>query len=230
MSRWERVFELFREGRRLESIKSGWRLDDAQIAQMIVEGHQAGERVDPDWLLPPSVRDRLLEVIDERPELGPTAVSSMVQGRVAPEIVRALRAVRVGRSRMETRLFNEETFFETFHDDLAGAEREILVVAQAIKGKHWRRHVDSYQRLVNSGGTVAFFCDKVSDLVVDPVKDLGILIIEKRSNANLVLVDNDVLWEGSMNFLLPPAGDEHVRRTRSRLECDEVKELNDLFL
>jgi hypothetical protein len=230
VSRWERVFELFREGRPIESIKSGWKLDDGEIAEMIMAGHRAGEKVDPEWLLPPGVRDRLLEVIDDRPELGPTAISSMVQGRVAPEIVRALRVVRVGQTRMETRLFNEETFFETFHDDLAGAEREILVVAQSIKGKGWRRHVDSYRRLTASGGTVAFFCAKVSDLVVDPIKDLDIVIIEKRSNANLVLIDNDILWEGSMNFLLPPAGDEHIRRTRSRLQCDEVKELNDLFL
>ncbi|MEZ6197242.1 MAG: hypothetical protein R3F20_16190 [Planctomycetota bacterium] len=230
MKTWERVVGLFREGKRLEAIKSGWRLDDKQIAEAVVQAHRAGEQIDPAWLLPPSVRDRVLEVIDDRPELGPTAVSSLVQGKVPPDIVRALRVVRVGRNRVETKLHNEVTFFENFHDDLAGAKREILIVAREVKGKHWRRHIDSYTRLVGSGGVVAIFSSRVSDLIVDAIKDAGIVIIEKDSNANLALIDGEILWEGSMNFLLPPAGDEHVRRTLSRLQCDEVKDLNDLFV
>ncbi|MEE9394335.1 MAG: hypothetical protein V3W41_17685 [Planctomycetota bacterium] len=228
-SSWTRVFELFRDGQRLESVMSGWRVTEEQIAEYLIAGHRAGEKVEPAWVLPPKIRDRVMEFIQGRADLSPTQISSMVQGRVKPAIIRALRQISQGMS-FDTRLYNESTFFEKFHDDLAGATREIIVVASEIKGQHWRKHAAAFLGLVRREGQVGFFSGRISELLEDSLRDAGIVLIEKHSHANLVLIDNQILWEGSMNFLLPPQGDEHVRRSESRLQVEEVKDLNDLFL
>ena len=157
---WARVFELFRDGQRLESVMSGWRLSEEKVAEYVVAGHRAGERVDPSWLLPAKISDRVMEIIQGREDLTPTQISSMFQGRVKPSIIRALRQVTSGMS-FETRLFNEATFFETLHDDLAGARSEIIVVAPEIKGNHWGRFRAGFQRLIRNEGQVGFFSGRV---------------------------------------------------------------------
>lgn len=226
---WRRLFDLFHEGRPLESILSGWQLTPEKVAQLVLAGHRSGEKVDPAWLVPASVRDRVLGMIRERPDLSATAISSTVQGRVSPAIVAALRSV-LGGGTIETRLFNEDTFLATLTADLLAAKSEILVVAPEIRGRHWRTHHEAFARVQRGGGQVAFFTGSVAETALEPLRDAAIVLIEKRSNANLVLVDGAILWEGSMNFLMPPRGEEHVRRTVSRLQCDEVRDLADLWI
>ncbi|HGY91991.1 MAG TPA: hypothetical protein ENK43_12550 [Planctomycetes bacterium] len=227
---WERVVELLQEGRPVESILSGWQLSAKQLADLVLQAWRAGVNVDPRWLLPARDADAVLQILDERSDLDALGISSLLKGRVASEVIQAVRVLRGEGRGMETAVFNESTFAERFHDDIQGAKRELIFVAPALKGSHWRRWLEPLRRVAAAGGKTAIFAGAISSLVMDTLRDERVPILEKQTHANLVIVDGEILWEGSMNFLTPPIGEEHLRRTRSRLQCDEVRELHDLYL
>ncbi|MCA9321700.1 MAG: hypothetical protein KDB53_13245, partial [Planctomycetes bacterium] len=227
---WSRVVELLADGQPVETILSGWQLNEHRLSELLLAAWRAGVAVKPEWVVSPAMRSPLFQALDERPDLSPVQLSSLFKGRVSPIIIRLLKVIRGEGRGLETALFDENSFFERFHDDIAGARKEILLVCPDLKSRHWRKYLDGIRHVLVQEGQVAFFCARVSNLIEDEVRKEGIVIIEKRSNANLVLIDGEILWEGSMNFLLPPVGEEHVRRTVSKLQADEVRELHDLFL
>lgn len=226
----ESLLRLFHEGHRLESILSGWRLTEERVADLLIRAHRAGEDVRVEWVVPQAVRGVLLELLDAGGELSPTEISTRLGGRVSPAVVRAVHVIRGGGRGVETTVYDERGFAERFHDDVHGATRELVVVAPAVKGRHWRRFLEAFRRVIRGGGAVAFFTARVSELIEDELRDERIAIIEQRTHANLVLVDGEIVWEGSMNFLDEAAGAEHVRRTKSRLLAGELRDLHDLFL
>ena len=227
---WESLLRLFHDGFRLEQILSGWKLTEEKIAELLLAAHREGEKIAPEWLLPDSIRRRVVETIQQHPELSAVEISSRFQGKVAPALIRVVREVEGPRSGLETRILTERTAPELFDADIHGAQAEILLVTPHVKGQHWRRYEADFKRVIDLGGTVAFFSPVVSDLVREDLKTCGVVLIEKRTNAALALIDGLVLWEGSWSFLGPPTVEEHVRRTRSRLQCDEIKDLHDLFV
>ena len=227
---WAAIFRLFRDGQTVETIRSGWRLSEERLIDLLHAGWRAGETVDPNWLISPGLSGSLFEILDTRSDLSPLQISSLFKGRVSPPTVRFLRIVRGEGRGLETAIHSEQTFETRFGDDLAGARAEILVAAPEVKGRHWRRWLDAFRHVIVQEGSVVFFAGTVSPLIKDEILAERIVIIEKRTHANLVVVDGLILWEGSMNFLLPPAGEEHLRRTKSRLQCDEARELHDLFV
>ncbi len=228
--RYEKIVRLFRDGEKLETIMSGWHISEEKLSELVIQAYRAGEKINPDWLAPLSIRDTLKEVIATKPDLTNVQISSLFKGRISPKLVHAMRVV-LGEGRgLETMIFTEETFNASLHDDLSGAKEEILVVAPSIKSNHWRQYLESYARLIRNEAPVAFFFSSISNMVVESIKSQGIILIEQKSNANLVVIDRKILWEGSMNFLLPPAGAEHIRRTVSRLECGEILDLHDLYI
>ncbi len=228
--RYEQILRLFREGQKLETILSGWRFSEQELAEMVIQAYRSGEKINPDWLAPLSIRDTLKEVIQSQPNLTNVQMSSLFKGKISPKLVHAMRVIMGEGRGLQTTVFNEETFKTKLHDDLMGAEEEILLVAPSIKSNHWRGHLEAFQRLVRNEGVVAFFYRRVSNLIQDEIKDQQIVLIEQHSNANLIVIDKKILWEGSMNFLLPPEAAEHIRRTVSRLECGEILDLHDLYV
>ncbi|MFT7617770.1 MAG: hypothetical protein ACI97A_001409 [Planctomycetota bacterium] len=228
--RYEQILRLFREGQKLETILSGWHLSEQKLSELVIQAYRAGEKINPDWLAPLSIRKTVKEVIQDKPELTNVQISSLFKGKLSPKLVHAMRIVMGEGRGLETMVFTEETFQASLHDDLNGAEEDILVVSPNIKSNHWRKHLEAYLRLIRNERQVAFFHGRISNLIVDDIKSQGIILIEQKSNANLIVIDRRILWEGSMNFLLPPAGSEHIRRTVSGLECGEILDLHDLYL
>lgn len=227
---YESLFRLFREGHKLESILSGWRLTEARLADILIQGYRSGEKVDPDWILPPRLAGQVKDTIRERTDLTPVQVSSHFNGKVSPHVVRVLKLILGTDRGVDSVILSESSFFERLHDDLHGARSEIMICAPEIKGAHWRKWLEAFRRVILQEGSVAFFSGKVSELIEEDIRKAGIVLIEKHTNANLAVIDGAILWEGSMNILLPPKGEEHVRRTVSRLQCDEVRDIHDLYV
>ena len=227
---WETVMRLFREGQKLENIMSGWRISEQRLGELIIQAYRSGETINPDWLLPFSIKEKVMEVIHSQPELTNVEISSVFKGKISPALIHALRII-VGEGRgLDSAIFNEETFFQRFHDDLHSAQKEILLVAPVVKGRHWRKHLEAFLHVLRIEGQVAFFYGKISNLIEDDVRQQKIILIEKHTNANLVVIDRRIVWEGSMNFLLKPQGEEHVRRSVSMLQAGETMDLHDLYL
>ena len=105
---------------------------------------------------------------------------------------------------------------------------ESRIVSARPACDHWRRYLEAFLRVLHQEGQVVIFCRKVSNLVEDEIRERGIELIEKHSNARLAVIDRQILWEGSINFLLPPDGEEHLRRSVSKLQCSEILDIHDL--
>lgn len=224
------LFRLFHDGHKIESIRSGWRYTEEKIADLLLAGWRAGEKVEVDWLLPASLKDRVLETIRQNPEMGALEISGKFQGKISAALIRCLREVAGPATGLVSRLFTEETAPAAFDLDMLSARSEILFVTPHVKSKHWLRYRPYFERVQDNGGQVAIFSATISDLVKEDLKTARIILIEKRTNANLCIVDGRLLWEGSWCFLAPPVNEEHVRRSESRLQCDEIRDLHDLYL
>ena len=224
------VFRLFADGHAVESIISGWQISEERLAELLTQGHHSGLEVQTPWLVPGKLHDRVVEAIVERPDLGPVEISGRFQGKLSPALARVVKLIIGDRRGQHTRVFTEDGFAETLREDLASARREILFVTSQVKGKQWREYAGAVRRLVGLEGQVGLFTKSISSIIEDDVRDTGFIVIEKHTHANFIMIDGRLLWEGSMNFLLPPEGEEHVRRTESLLLCDEIRDLHDLYL
>lgn len=229
MNKYEQCFRLFREGHALESILSGWNLTESEVCDRLIAGHRHGEKIDPGWLVPSSLMELAMEVIQTRDDLSPTQVSGLFKGRISPEVIKTLRTV-LGAGSVETRTFSELTYSEPILSDINNARTEILIVAPEVKGSWFQRYKESMVKVIRAEGMVAFFSPHVADICRAEIEDAGICIIERATHANLCVIDRTTLWEGSGNFLQATESEEHFRRSVSRLWCDEVMDLHDLFL
>lgn len=229
MQNYEQCLRLFREGHPMESILSGWNLTEREICDHLLAAHRQGERIDPSWVIPKKLRALALEVIQTRDDLPPTKVSSLFKGRISPEIVMMLRVI-MGTGMVESRAFSELTYEKPVQADFDEAAKELLIVAPEIKGHWFRRYKDPIRRITKAEGTVAFFTPHVADMLIDEINAMGVIVIERATNANLLIIDRTIVWEGSGNFLQATEVEEHFRRSVSRLWCDELVDLHDLFI
>ena len=229
MQNYEQCLRLFREGHALEGILSGWNLTEVEVCDHLLAAHRHGEKLNPSWLIPESLKDLALEVIQTRDDLSPIQVSSLFQGRISPEIIKMLRVV-LGTSATESRGFSELNYEEVVREDIYNAQKEVLIVAPEIKGHWFRRYKDPLARMTKEEGLVGLFTAHVADMLRDELDKMGVVIIERATHANLLVIDRTILWEGSGNFLQAAEVEENFRRSVSRLWCDEAMDMHDLFI
>jgi phosphatidylserine/phosphatidylglycerophosphate/cardiolipin synthase-like enzyme len=131
-------------------------------------------------------------------------------------------------------LYNERTFYKQFLKDISQAKRFIQIESPFITSYRMEILLPIFQRLLNKG-------IRIKIITRDPVEhdglarhqatneillciDLGIEVVLMRGghHRKLAIIDDDILWEGSLNILSQTRSKELMRRVISKNEVSQM--------
>ena len=131
-------------------------------------------------------------------------------------------------------LYNERTFYKQFLKDISQAKRFIQIESPFITSHRIELFMSIFQRLLNKG-------IRIKIITRDPVEhdelarhqstneillcmDLGIEVVLMKGghHRKIAIIDEDILWEGSLNILSQTRSKELMRRINSRSEVSRM--------
>lgn len=128
-------------------------------------------------------------------------------------------------------LYNEKTFYEQFLKDLDSCENEVVIESPYITASRMETFYPVFQRLLNRKKKVsivtrdpAYHLDEYikhqSTNEILKAMEFGIKVnlVEGNHHRKLSIIDNKILWEGSLNILSQNNSREIMRRLESSSE------------
>lgn len=132
----------------------------------------------------------------------------------------------------DSRLFNNDTFYRTFANDLRYARRRVYIESPFITKKRINELLPLLEKLRHRDieVTVNTRCpDEHNGEYVDQafegvqaMQELGIKVLYTVKHHRKLAVVDDILWEGSLNILSQNDSCEIMRRTVSSALIDEM--------
>lgn len=140
---------------------------------------------------------------------------------------------------MTSQTFTEEEFWKAFPCDIRQARGRILVQSPFVASRRIKLLAKEMCALIGKGITICVFVQEprnwLSDrdgldpqvlynlqefgLAVQMLRSWGIHVnLRKDIHAKLAVVDDEILWEGSLNILSHANSKEHMRRWKSEAE------------
>jgi hypothetical protein len=131
-----------------------------------------------------------------------------------------------------SQLFNNETFYKSFMNDLWSARRRVYIESPFITTKRIKQLLPLLERLSRSGICVTVntrcpdehegeYIEQAFD-AVEAMQELGITVLYTVKHHRKLAVIDDILWEGSLNILSQNDSCEIMRRIASSDLADEM--------
>ncbi len=134
---------------------------------------------------------------------------------------------------LNSRLFDQNTFYDAFLRDLQRAKSRVIIESPFITGKRMSALLPALQRLRRHNVTVIIntkpfeehevrFQKQAID-AVGLMQDMGIeILMTGGHHRKLAIIDDDILYEGSLNILSQNESRELMRRIN---DSSAVKEM-----
>ena len=132
---------------------------------------------------------------------------------------------------LSSRLFNEQTFYTSFLQDLRGSRKEVLLESPFITKRRMRELYPVLRKLVRRGVRVTIntrdsrehepLMRMDAETAVGMLQDVGVQVLyTDNHHRKLAIIDGCILWEGSLNILSQNTSCEVMRRIESEaLAC-----------
>ncbi len=136
---------------------------------------------------------------------------------------------------MERKWFNEKSFWPAFEKDLESAQSQVLIQSPFVSERRIKSLSDTLKKLADRKIRVCVFIqparrkeDGVDDLeyqkynrTLAQLKDLDVHVnLRSRIHSKLAVIDQSVLWEGSLNILSHFDAIERMRRFTDTNDID----------
>jgi phosphatidylserine/phosphatidylglycerophosphate/cardiolipin synthase-like enzyme len=129
-------------------------------------------------------------------------------------------------SLLSSRLYNNETFYDAFASDLRNAKRSVIIESPFITSKRMNRLLPVLRKLsgkgvqiiVNTRNPDEHDSEYASQAIyaIAMLQDIGVTVLYTvRHHRKLAIIDNEILWEGSLNILSQNDSCEIMRRIDS---------------
>lgn len=121
----------------------------------------------------------------------------------------------------KTSLFDESTFYKQFTTDLLKAKEEVVIESPFITTKRTNKLVPVFNKLIRRGIKVYIITrehlspyKEQSEREICHFERIGVqtLICKGNHHRKLAIIDQEVLWEGSLNILSQIKSREIMRR------------------
>jgi phosphatidylserine/phosphatidylglycerophosphate/cardiolipin synthase-like enzyme len=131
-------------------------------------------------------------------------------------------------------LFNENTFYQAFVKDMLNAKKEIIIYSPFVTKFRTDFFEQTIETLRKRNVEIFIFTRQVKeyDFFLQPqiesihnhFKELGICVFHlgESIHQKLAIIDQEILWEGSLNILSQKTSKEMMRRTRDRKSATQV--------
>ncbi len=134
---------------------------------------------------------------------------------------------------VSSRLYDEESFYPQFINDLKHSKKEVIVESPFISSRRMSFLVELFQKLVNRKIKLYVFTRNPQDqknslrlqaeTAIRQLESMGVQVIISTDNSHrkLAIIDRNVLWEGSLNILSQNNSREYMRRIQSQVHTKE---------
>ena len=131
-------------------------------------------------------------------------------------------------SLLSSRLYDNKDFYKAFKKDLLSARNSVLIESPFITTKRMndllliicKLHKRGVKLVVNARCPDEHGYEYAAQAVnaVATLQDIGIKVLYTgKHHRKLAIIDNEILWEGSLNILSQNNSCEIMRRTESKL-------------
>jgi ssDNA-binding Zn-finger/Zn-ribbon topoisomerase 1 len=154
-------------------------------------------------------------------------VAAGVDGLVEPAPALA------GSPLVEGRLHTERDFWPAFVADLRGAERSVTIMSPFISLRRAGGLIEPLDQLRRKGVEVRCYTRPPSrqtgamaehaEEVIHQLEDLGVTVVQRTNmHQKVAVIDENVVWEGSLNILSHGHTEEQMRRLEGQNTAREV--------
>lgn len=139
-----------------------------------------------------------------------------------------------GNDLLMSQLFDEVTFYRAFGKDLEDARRSVIIESPYLTEKRAIQFSRLFKKLKKRGVAVRINTrdprhhDKTLEIQawkaikVLRKQDVKVYICSDMRHRKLAIIDNQVLWDGSLNILSQSYSREIMRRTNSATLCKQM--------
>ena len=139
-----------------------------------------------------------------------------------------------GDALLESQLFNERSFYKSFADDLRSAQEQVIIESPYLTEKRAIQFSKLFKRLNKRGVKVRINTrtprHHSKSLEIQAWKAIKILrkngvkvyICSDMRHRKLAIIDDTILWDGSLNILSQSNSKEIMRRTNSATLCRQM--------
>ena len=136
---------------------------------------------------------------------------------------------------LSSKLHDENSFYDAFARDLSSARHSVVVESLYLTERRVRQFSKLLKRKVKEGVGIVLYTrnprhhDKILEIqawkALEILKDSGarIFMCDDMRHRKLSIIDNQVLWEGSLNILSQSDSCEIMRRTHSAVLCSQMR-------
>ena len=135
---------------------------------------------------------------------------------------------------IESKLFDELSFYQTFLQDLQNCEEEVVIESPFITYQRSKMFDRIFENLIKRGVKIYVitrdpreqeeFMEDQSEEAIQYFESIGVqvLVCAGHHHRKLAILDRKVLWEGSLNILSQSRSREIMRRIKSPVLASEM--------
>ena len=135
--------------------------------------------------------------------------------------------------------YNQNSFWAKVVPDLKNASKRVIIFCPFVREGRIEVLLPIFKKIIEAGGEVIVYTRSVSEHVrlyqkkardlIDNLRREGVIVrIRKNMHEKVILIDDTLVWQGSLNLLSHKSTKEQMQRMVSKKVQKEVSELLDL--
>jgi phosphatidylserine/phosphatidylglycerophosphate/cardiolipin synthase-like enzyme len=140
---------------------------------------------------------------------------------------------RTSQSLIDSKLCNEQTFYEAFLRDLRASSKEIVIESPFMTTKRVNGLITTFSKLKKRGVAITIntrdpqehepYLRTEAINSIAKLQKLGVRVLYTGNHhRKLAIIDREVMWEGSLNILSQNNSCEIMRRIHSRTLAQDM--------
>nr|WP_286172753.1 AAA domain-containing protein [Acetanaerobacterium sp. MSJ-12] len=180
------------------------------------------------------------DLLDILHQYGATlAVSELGIGFQTTEEENEIKQLSERVSAEELGQYNQNSFWAKVIPDLKNASRRVIIFCPFVREGRIEILLPIFEEIIEAGGEVIVYTRSVSEHVrtyqkkaralIDNLRRKGVIVrIRKNMHEKVILIDDTLVWQGSLNLLSYKSTTEQMQRIASKKMQKRVTELLDL--
>lgn len=136
---------------------------------------------------------------------------------------------------LSSKLHDESSFYDAFARDVSNAKHSVLIESPYLTERRVRQFSKLLKRRTMDGTNITIYTrnprhhDKVLEVqawkALEILKDSGVraIMCDDMRHRKLAMIDDQILWEGSLNIFSQSESCEVMRRSISIELCDQMR-------
>lgn len=124
--------------------------------------------------------------------------------------------------------FTERNFWAQFFQDLKTVNERLIILSPFLTVQRSSKFMDYFKAMIGKSIDIRVYTrpsnlhtgemQNQAKIVIEQLRGIGATVIERRMHQKIAIMDNAILWEGSLNILSRQDAGEHIEEHMRRFE------------